>query len=551
MWHSLAKTALQSAVSTAASTTVDVAIRKATASKPPPIHVVLTDNRDNGDVESKLKEMSRKDLFASTSFFNEGFVDLCQVFGEGTINIGEEITGSTAPSNGPKAKVAPGSSRDLTIFPSTAWLEAIFLFKSLKDLDDSAEKALSDAKEKFKDARKKATEAFGNEALSARDRIFALRCRVAATLLEKVDNPIEALGACKLCLEQLHAMPVVRKSFKESGGSQSIQADVRDVNSVMCDVTQLVGSVGGLLNWPCVVVAERQIDPLHNERMISEHCCLSWSFGQEGDDAHKLKFAWSITSNTRGDFIVPDRVDRNIKFFDSNSKFLFCRDPFEHESRFEYEEEVWDVASDQQDNIYVLTLQREDCIATSSKVHVFDKDGHLIEKLDLREGFRGFSLAVDDYRRIFVMGGSFSNCLNNLVEVYNMCGGFVQSFGTKHLKNAQGITIADEGRVMVLDGETRPFVIAFSVDGERLHKFKVTGSLPDSGVAIAFHKTSKTVLVASLQPGNRVRVSMYHSDGHLVRVIQLKGKGGPFITGITATAKGRIAVPGQNTVLFC
>lgn len=41
------------------------------------------------------------------------------------------------------------------------------------------------------------------------DRISAMRYRVMATLL---DNPEEALEACRLCLEELHAMPV-HKSF--------------------------------------------------------------------------------------------------------------------------------------------------------------------------------------------------------------------------------------------------------------------------------------------------------------------------------------------------
>lgn len=548
--HSLGKTVLEAAVSAAVSTTVKVGIEAVTSKKRPdvqPVHYHYSIT-DNSDVKLKLEKMSTKDLHVGIRFFNDGFVRLCQVFGEGAINVNEGIIELIAPS---KAKVAPGSSSHLTISPSTAWLEAIFLFKDLNELDDSAVRALSDAKERFKDAGRIATQAFCNEALSARERILALRCRVAASLLEKIDNPVEALGGCKLYLEELHAMPDVKKSFKERRGLQSIQADVRDVNSFLCDVTQLVGNVGGLLSWPCVVVAERQIDPLHHEAMIPKHYCSSRSFGQEGNDKHRLNFAWSIASNTRGDFIVPDGVDRNIKFFDSNGKFLFCLNPFVEESRSEYEDEIWNVATDQHDNIYVLTLQREDDVAIAGKVYMFDNDCRRIQTLDLREGFRGFSLAVDDSNRVFVMGGSFSNLDNTLVAVYNQWGGFVQSFGTEHLKNAQDITVADEGRVMVLDGETNPIVLVFSVDGQLLHKFKVAPSLPDSGVAMTFHKTGKIVLVASLQPDNRVKVTMYQTDGHIVRVIQFKDIGGPFITGITATAKGRIAVPGKNTVLFC
>ena len=40
-------------------------------------------------------------------------------------------------------------------------------------------------KSRFKDARRKATEAFSNEALSAYDRLLAMQFRVISTLLQK------------------------------------------------------------------------------------------------------------------------------------------------------------------------------------------------------------------------------------------------------------------------------------------------------------------------------------------------------------------------------
>ena len=85
-------------------------------------------------------------------------------------------------------------------------------------------KALTDAKERFRDARKKATKAFWNEVLGDRERIFAARYRVFSTLLEKVDSPEDALATCELCLRELHALPVVKKGSEENGGSQIIQA---------------------------------------------------------------------------------------------------------------------------------------------------------------------------------------------------------------------------------------------------------------------------------------------------------------------------------------
>ncbi|KAL9960193.1 hypothetical protein ACROYT_G033612 [Oculina patagonica] len=503
-------------------------------------------NYDN--IKSKLDGIARKDLLASISFFNEGFVYLCQIFDE-------ETTGVNVYNI--RGKVAPGSK---TPSPSTAWPEAISLINALKpDLDDSARRALSDAKERFKDARRKATKAFCNEALSTDERILAIRYRVAATLLEKVENPAEALGACKLCLEELHSMPAVEDTFDRNGGAVTkIHKEVCDVNSVICDVTQLVGNAGELLNWPCVVgFRNGKIDPLHNERsrILTGHCCLTWSFGQEGEEKHKLKFAWSIASNTRGDFIVADSVDRNIKVFNDEGKFLYSLDPFAEESQPEYENEFWNVATDHDDSVYVLTLRRSDVPMANllSEMHVFNKHASLSHKFALREGFRGRSIAVDDHNHVFVTGGTFSDFHDDVVEVYNTSGEFVLSFGKEHLTNAQDIAIADEGRVMVLEGEEYPRVKVFSAEGEFLQEFTVKviqGSMPDSGVAITFHKPSETVLVASLQSEGSVVVSMYSKNGHFVRAIQFKTKGGPFITGITATAKGRIAVPGQNIVLF-
>ena len=60
----------------------------------------------------------------------------------------------------------------------------------------------------------KATEAFNNIALSKFDRIVAMQYRVMCTIMEKIEYPKEAIAACKLCLEELHSMPAVRKSFE-------------------------------------------------------------------------------------------------------------------------------------------------------------------------------------------------------------------------------------------------------------------------------------------------------------------------------------------------
>ena len=83
----------------------------------------------------------------------------------------------------------------------------------LIDLDESATRALSDAKRRFEDSQRKATEAFSNEALETSDRILAMQYRVMATILEKLDNPEDAIAPCRVCVEELNSLSAVQNSF--------------------------------------------------------------------------------------------------------------------------------------------------------------------------------------------------------------------------------------------------------------------------------------------------------------------------------------------------
>ena len=379
-----------------------------------------------------------------------------------------------------------------------------------------------------------------------------MKYRVIATILGKIEHPEEAIPLCKLCLEELHSDAVVQQSFMITKQNQTIQKEVRELNSLVCDVTQMVSGSGALLAWPCIVTGGGKIDPVH-ERTLREHCCQTWSFGQSANHDHRLKFAWSISSNSRGEFIVGDSVDRNIKVFDDHGMFLYCLHPFAYEEQSKYEREIWNIACDQQDNIYVLTLNRnQDGRADASVVYVFNEQAHLIQKFPLREGFRGYALTVDDFNRVFVSGGSFSVCFNDTVEVYEGDGMFIQSFGKGTLHNAQDIAATYDGHSLVLDTDKDSTCLrVFSAQGHQLTRFSVAGSMPDTGAAVDFHRPSETVLVATMQSENHLQVSMYSKDFKFLRVIQFRPQGdSSFITGVTATVKGSIAVPYKSTVLY-
>lgn len=527
--HHLGKLVLQSAVKGLVSGSISAATRAATSK---------TEKNDLSTSGQTVKTLNQenKDLLRSISFFDEGFSYLCRVFEE-----------ASHDKEGKVFAVRDKAGKHF-ISASIAWTEVINLAKCLDDLDDSAQLALHDAKERLEYARRTTIKAFCNEALSTKERILAMRYRVAASILVNIDHPANALPACKACLEDLHSAAKIQICFVN--GDEEIRQGVREINSVVCDVLQTVCGGGTLLTWPCIDVKGKFIDPLHD--LSLKHSCHSSLFGQNEEEQNQLKFAWGIASNSQGQFIVADSVDRNVKVFDGTGVFLISLDPFAHEVRSEYEHEVWNVACDQQDNVFILTLKRDqDGKAFLSEVFVFDNCGLFSRKFALTEGFRGNLVTVDDFNRVLVAGGSFTDMCNNVVEVYENDGQFLQCFGKDILYNAQDIAAAFDGNLLVLDTDNDSAALRF-FDAEGTHLTRVAVRLPplDPGCAVAFHRASQLILIASLHSGNRVEVMMYSKNVKFKRVVQFISKGGPFITGITVTPKGRIGVPCKNTVIL-
>ena len=182
--------------------------------------------REMDDIKSKLDGLARKDLLTSISVFKEGIVFLYEVLDKKYYaNCGPES--SKVKTRDETAEYGEDKSTE-RLDLLTADVKTVSLVKGQEtlfaELDESGKRALADAKKRFDEARMKATEAFNNVALSTKDRILAMQYRVMSTILEKIDSPAEAIATCKLCLEELHSMPAVVKSFEveHSGGFWSI-----------------------------------------------------------------------------------------------------------------------------------------------------------------------------------------------------------------------------------------------------------------------------------------------------------------------------------------
>ena len=488
--------------------------------------------REIDEIKSKLDGLSRKDLLASISFFEEGIELLYDLFDKGHTASSRSEHGATTQA---------------------ACVESFSLAKELRKLelsglDESATRALSDAKERFKDARREATRAFANKALEMADRILAMQYRVMATILEKLDNPVDAIALCRKCIEDLHRLSVVQECFNVEltkglrarfgkDERRNIIADVCHLNFVIYSTTLMV-CFGNkeLSNWPCVIMGVHKVDPLRDDRVANvlrkqglEHCHVPWSFGQEGEEEHKLKNPHGIATNSSGKFIVGDINE--VKMFDRTGQciphFSLPNDDAETELF------IFDVATDNKDNIYVLVRCMKKTGSEELVVYKFSNTADLHHKFPVRGKYLNSRLTVTN-SKVLVLGW-FS-----VVAVYDTDGLYVRSFGEGTLKAARDITAANDGRVMVVDGDD-DCVHIFSEDGDYLDKLQglLYGYYFPS---IAFHQLTESVVIAGEKEELVVDVEIFTKDGEFVRSTQIHEERNHYIRGMTVTRDGRIAL---------
>ena len=504
--------------------------------------------REVKDIKSKLDGLSRKDLLAAVDSFETGVRYLFQA-----LDVKPSGEASTAKEKySVRIKEENDDLADVVKIVSFA----SEMEKTQKiDLDEATKITFSQAERRFQMAREKATEACNNEALEVFDRITAIRCRVMATILESVVETARtagemspesvkialkhALPECDHCLEKIHSLPTVQECFKaelEKGllGRFGIR---REIVSIVCQINRAIYSTtqaaGAPWVWPSLNTGKEEVVPLLDQRIRKvlrkvnmEHlCCVP-------------KRPWGIAANSKAQFLIADNEDKTVKVFDSNGQFEFKFNPETDDADTKLD--ILDVATaDKDDHIYLLVkLEKPGAEEWYREVQVFNKNGDLQLRLPVRRG---------DCDRLAVCSGK--QCGKNLllagdvIDVHELSGGFVRSFGKEEFKDPSDITSTCDGRVMILD---RDDVFLFDVEGHRLGKINIKHERDDY-YRISCHPASKHFVVAGNErETHRLTLAIYTVNGKFVRRIQLDEELFNVVDGITVTVDGRIALAVQD-----
>ena len=521
--------------------------------------------REVEDIKSKFDGLSRKDLLAAVDSFKTGIryffeaLDVKPMSSQASVGITDENL----------------SEHDLEEAMKTVSVAAEMRKLEEMDFNETVKNNFLQAKKRFEMVREKATEASNNEGLKIFDWITAIRYRVMATVLESVVETVGATGdmslsslkialknalpECEECLQKLLSLPAVQDNFKvelDKGvlnvrgrygkdERRKIISTVCQVNRAIYNATRAVGR--DTLVWPLVDIGEEKVDhdPLRNERISKvlqkvnmEHCCLLWSFGQEGKEEHKLMDPRGIATNTKGQFVIADYGDKTVKVFDSKGKFDFRFNPQTDDTLSKLY--ILDVATAlEDDNIHLLVeLKKPEAEkwAGEREVQVFNKNADLQHKFPVRSGNWDDRLTVSRGKQ----SGKIPLLTRHVVDVHEPSGEFVCSFGKGVFKDARDITATCDGRVMIVDHFDHSMYI-FDVEGHQLGKFN-TKYEKDDYYRIACHPTSEHVVLAGEErERGRLTLAVYTVNGEFVRRIQLDEEV-DYVIKITVTVEGPIAV---------
>ena len=335
--------------------------------------------RELNDVKTKIDGLARKDLLSSYSFLQEGV----QILNVSLDKSKDEQKAGQSETQDDRGETSRMPSGDESADIMNKALELSQVMGKLKIVSNESESA----KERFKDARKRATDAFCNEALNIQDRIFAAKLRVVSETLECLDNPDIAATSCLLFLEKLHDLPAVREIFSVylGGGVKSIFSKaerVENVKSVMMInyvlyqfISKFSSKYCSTLAWPTIQLSDRSFNPIWNWQEVSTTKSWGKELIQSPNEMSLDRYinAYYSAVNSRGEIVIWYDNDIEVISRTGERKVVnqFLVPSREDKEGEVIKQEILGLALDQENNVHVVLY----CETTSQNGNV---DSHAV-----------------------------------------------------------------------------------------------------------------------------------------------------------------------------
>ena len=323
--------------------------------------------RELSDIKTRLDGLSRKDLLSSYRFLKEGVCLLIACL--------DQWTQSTQEDRGESSTMSSGVASDVLN-------EVLELTRAVENIKIESCSEYESAKERFKCARIKATEAFCNEALGIDDRIFAAKLRIVSEILENLESPKTAITGCLSFLQDLHSLPPIREMFSVylNGGAKSLlgkeerAANVKSVmmiNNVLFLFTfQMSRKPTDWLTWRVGIIelADRSFNPVLEWQKVASKKSMGGELGQPPNELVLDEEICPSSSavNSRGEIVV-FHGDDEIKIVSTTGKSRLIKLPERTESNFVMQK-ISGFAVDKDNNIhfvsYLETRTETDVVAS-------------------------------------------------------------------------------------------------------------------------------------------------------------------------------------------
>ena len=368
------------------------------------------------------------------------------------------------------------------------------------------------AKERFKKARERATDAFSTETLVLKDRIFAAKLRIVSEILECLDRPKTAITGCLSFLKKFHSLPAIQEIFSVylNGGIKSMlnkSERVENVKSVMLInyvlfqyASKFKFSFDLLHSMPTIELPGRSFSPMLDWREVATRKSMGKELTQHPSRQiliDEVIWPYVCTVNGHGDVITLRYCDSDeIQVISSKTgecKVVQLPDPREVEV---IEQRIVGLAVDNNNNVYVVvqlvTTRTENDDVENFVMHVLDENYHVkhdsctLDFMKAKSILCLVNIAINKNNNIIMIKGKDSH-----VYICDNTGKLLHKF-EHDSSELPSLSISEQDKIITSSGDLKAMV-TFSEEGN----LKSTVKLPEGHKirGVAYHYVIRKIIV--------------------------------------------------------